>query len=235
MGNPREVERKGRRAASVIIRPNDNQILTSGQAARMLQVAPRTLNKQMDAGKIKGFRLPTISEEHGDGDRRFYLDDVLRYMHSIGMRVDPRLDDSADVVAFAAPVKHDKIQTFTDSLEFGVYLGSSYRCKVAIVGTEYGTQTMRQCIDLIKKHQPTATIAAVFHESEYIEFEESSNTDLKFILPHDTMNVIETAKAYIRPNERLLEAERNARRRNKQELKRARNNEPADTSSGELG
>jgi hypothetical protein len=208
----------------IIIYPSDFATLTCGQVAKMTGVAPRTIAKQFDAGYIRGYRIPALGtggSERGEGDRRMYLDDVIKYMHNIGMRIDPRLDDSADVVGYMLPetVRHERIKTFERSMEFGIYLGQSCQCRVAIVGTEMGVSAMVEAIDLVKQYQPIATTVALFHESELAQFKQYSASDLKYVTPCDTMAVLSNALDFIRGDFDLINKERE-RRKAENELRR---------------
>jgi excisionase family DNA binding protein len=55
--------------------------LTTGEAARICDVASRTVNKWCDSGQLPHFRLP------GGQDRRIYRDVLARFMRERGMRV----------------------------------------------------------------------------------------------------------------------------------------------------
>ncbi len=57
-----------------------DDVLTTGQAAKLLRVAPRTATKIFDAGLVDGYRLP------GSKDRRIYRDSLERFMAARGMR-----------------------------------------------------------------------------------------------------------------------------------------------------
>jgi excisionase family DNA binding protein len=74
-------------------------VLTTGEVARICNVAPRTVSKWFDSGQLKGYRIP------GSKDRRIPLNGLIRFMkqHSIplnGLRtgntrvliVDPQRD-----------------------------------------------------------------------------------------------------------------------------------------------
>ena len=54
-------------------------ILTTGQVARICKVAPRTVTKWFDSGRLKGYRIP------GSRDRRIPKAELVRFMraHSI--------------------------------------------------------------------------------------------------------------------------------------------------------
>lgn len=54
-------------------------ILTTGEVAKICNVAPRTVSKWFDSGQLKGYRIP------GSKDRRIPLNALIRFMkqHSI--------------------------------------------------------------------------------------------------------------------------------------------------------
>lgn len=58
-------------------RPKD--VLTTGEVARICNVAPRTVSKWFDSGKLRGYRIP------GSKDRRIPLDQLLRFMRAHGI------------------------------------------------------------------------------------------------------------------------------------------------------
>lgn len=54
-------------------------ILTTGEVARICNVAPRTVSKWFDNGQLRGYRIP------GSRDRRIPLDQLMRFMKAYGM------------------------------------------------------------------------------------------------------------------------------------------------------
>lgn len=56
------------------MRPKD--VLTTGDVARICNVAPRTVSKWFDSGKLRGYRIP------GSKDRRIPLDQLVRFMRA---------------------------------------------------------------------------------------------------------------------------------------------------------
>jgi len=54
-------------------------VLTTGDVARICNVAPRTVSKWFDTGQLRGYRIP------GSKDRRIPLDQLLRFMRAHGM------------------------------------------------------------------------------------------------------------------------------------------------------
>lgn len=58
-------------------RPKD--VLTTGEVARICNVAPRTVSKWFDTGKLHGYRIP------GSKDRRIPRDQLIRFMRAHGI------------------------------------------------------------------------------------------------------------------------------------------------------
>lgn len=57
-------------------------VLTTGQVAQICQVAPRTVSKWFDSGRLKGYCLP------GSGDRYIPVKELIRFMGSHGLPLD---------------------------------------------------------------------------------------------------------------------------------------------------
>lgn len=57
-------------------------VLTTGDVARICNVAPRTVSKWFDSGHLRGYRIP------GSKDRRIPLDQLLRFMRAHGIPTD---------------------------------------------------------------------------------------------------------------------------------------------------
>ena len=61
-------------------KPKD--ILTTGDVARLCKVAPRTVSKWFDSGRLRGYRIP------GSRDRRIPLQQLVRFMKVHGIPLD---------------------------------------------------------------------------------------------------------------------------------------------------
>ncbi|RMD60472.1 MAG: response regulator [Planctomycetota bacterium] len=61
--------------------PLEKDVLTTGEVAKICNVAPRTVSKWFDSGQLKGYRIP------GSKDRRIPLAQLIRFMkdHNIPM------------------------------------------------------------------------------------------------------------------------------------------------------
>lgn len=60
-------------------------VFTTGEAAKFCKVAPRTISKWLDAGRIRGYRVP------GSNDRRIPREALVRFMKEYGMPLPPEL------------------------------------------------------------------------------------------------------------------------------------------------
>ena len=61
-------------------RPKD--VLTTGEVAHICNVAPRTVSKWFDSGKLRGYRIP------GSRDRRIPRPQLLAFMRAHGIPID---------------------------------------------------------------------------------------------------------------------------------------------------
>lgn len=65
--------------AEFIAHVRRRHVLSTGQVARICGVAPRTVCKWFDTGRLKGYRIP------GSMDRRIPKDELVRFMREAGM------------------------------------------------------------------------------------------------------------------------------------------------------
>lgn len=62
------------------------KMFTTGDVAKLLSVAPRTVSKMFDSGKLVGFRLP------GSLDRRIPRDELLKFLRENKMPIPEELE-----------------------------------------------------------------------------------------------------------------------------------------------
>lgn len=55
------------------------KVFTTGEVARICKVAPRTISKWFDSGRLKGYRIP------GSQDRRIPREYLLKFLTEHGM------------------------------------------------------------------------------------------------------------------------------------------------------
>lgn len=86
-------------------------VLTTGEVARICNVAPRTVSKWFDAGHLRGYRIP------GSKDRRIPLSQLIRFMraHDIplnGLETGNRRILLLDADGASATILRERIPTF---------------------------------------------------------------------------------------------------------------------------
>jgi len=102
-------------------------VLTTGQVAQICNVAPRTVTKWFDSGRLKGYRIP------GSRDRRIPTSELIRFMKDHHMPTDVIetgririliIDSdyqSAEILADAIREKENcKIKTANNSFDAGI-------------------------------------------------------------------------------------------------------------------
>jgi len=103
------------------------EVLTTGEVARICGVAPRTVSKWFDTGKLSGFKIP------GSRDRRIPRESLVRFMkaHGIPLRgldgavtrvlIVDRDYEAADALRVALESSFDyKVQVSTGVFEAGM-------------------------------------------------------------------------------------------------------------------
>ena len=105
------------------------QVFTTGKIAKMCHVAPRTVGKWFDSGRLKGYRIP------GSQDRRIPREYLIKFLKEHGMPLGD-LEDGA--MAKVLIVAQD--QVLTKSLKSEMPLEYSFKLVVANSGFEAGIQ-----------------------------------------------------------------------------------------------
>jgi len=62
--------------------PIEKDVLTTGEVAKICNVAPRTVSKWFDSGSLRGYRIP------GSKDRRIPLSELIKFMRAHGIPMD---------------------------------------------------------------------------------------------------------------------------------------------------
>src|SRR5438270_12502386 len=86
-------------------------VLTTGEVAKICNVAPRTVSKWFDSGALHGYRIP------GSKDRRIPLNQLIRFMKHHGMPLNGLMtgctrvmivDDEQDIVEDLVKILEDE-------------------------------------------------------------------------------------------------------------------------------
>jgi len=62
--------------------PIEKDVLTTGEVAKICNVAPRTVSKWFDSGSLRGYRIP------GSKDRRIPVGELIKFMRAHGIPMD---------------------------------------------------------------------------------------------------------------------------------------------------
>jgi len=84
-------------------------VLTTGQVAKICNVAPRTVSKWFDSGQLRGYRIP------GSKDRRIPMDQLIRFMRAHGIPLNGI--DGASTRVLLIDKQLDVTETLADALD----------------------------------------------------------------------------------------------------------------------
>lgn len=111
--------------------PTDKDVLTTGQVAKMCNVAARTVSKWFDSGQLKGYRIP------GSKDRRIPRAQLIKFMKEHGIPLDGIQSGRPRVLIV------DDDQEVLQALEKGLKEQTNYEVRVAANGFEAGAECER--------------------------------------------------------------------------------------------
>jgi excisionase family DNA binding protein len=101
-------------------------VLTTGEVARICNVAPRTVSKWFDSGQLRGYRIP------GSKDRRIPVEQLLRFMKAHGMPT-AAIETGATGVVIVDPDRE-----FANALRETLMAGEHYDVTIADSAFEAG-------------------------------------------------------------------------------------------------
>jgi excisionase family DNA binding protein len=103
-------------------------VLTTGEVAKICNVAPRTVSKWFDSGALHGYRIP------GSKDRRIPLNQLIRFMKHHGMPLNGLMtgctrvmivDDEQDIVEVLEKILEDEAKYEVEVAKSGFSAGIS--------------------------------------------------------------------------------------------------------------
>jgi excisionase family DNA binding protein len=101
-------------------------VLTTGEVARICNVAPRTVSKWFDSGALHGYRIP------GSKDRRIPLNQLIRFMKQHGMPLNGLMTGATRVMIV------DEEQDIVEVLEKILEDEAKYEVEIARSGFDAG-------------------------------------------------------------------------------------------------
>lgn len=99
-----------------MINPFDKEVLTTGEVAKICNVAARTVSKWFDSGQIEGYRIP------GSKDRRIPVQALLSFMQEHGIPFDGLMSGNTRVLIVDKDAEVCKTleRVFADQTEYVV-------------------------------------------------------------------------------------------------------------------
>ncbi len=98
---------------------SNNEVLTTGQVARICHVAPRTVSKWFDSGKLRGYRIP------GSRDRRIPKTQLVAFMEAYEMPLDELVSPACRVMIFSPKAELELAGEFSNTDRFEVRIAQN--------------------------------------------------------------------------------------------------------------
>lgn len=132
------------------------KVFTTGQVAEICQVAPRTVSKWFDSGRLRGYRIP------GSRDRRIPRESLMTFLKENGLplgklqetttvRVLVISGDSMMLQSIAAPLRSDgfDLRMTSSAFEAGS-LAMQFKPHAVVVDSSVGRETLTSIATLLK-------------------------------------------------------------------------------------
>jgi len=105
------------------------KVFTTGQVAKICKVAPRTVSKWFDSGRLKGYRIP------GSQDRRIPREYLIKFLKEHGMPLGELEDEMTAKVLLVA-----QDQVLIENLKTELPPERSFKVAIASSGFDAGIQ-----------------------------------------------------------------------------------------------
>lgn len=132
------------------------KVFTTGQVAEICQVAPRTVSKWFDSGRLRGYRIP------GSRDRRIPRESLMTFLKDNGLplgklqetstlRVLVISSDRAMLQSISAPLQREgfDLRMASSAFEAGS-LAMQFKPQAVIVDSSLGSETLANMALLLK-------------------------------------------------------------------------------------
>lgn len=142
--------------------PIEKDVLTTGEVAKLCNVAPRTVSKWFDSGSLKGYRIP------GSKDRRIPVGELVKFMKAHGIPMDGITSGSTRVLIV------DRDEDVLGTLRRVLTEQTSYEVRTSSSGFSAGMEAERFkphviLIDLHVGENDAANIAAMVRDSDALQ------------------------------------------------------------------
>jgi excisionase family DNA binding protein len=136
--------------------PIEKEVLTTGEVAKICNVAPRTVSKWFDSGTLGGYRIP------GSKDRRIPVSELVKFMRAHNIPMDALesgrtrvliVDDERDVVDVLKRVLTEQtsyeVRTATNGFEAGVE-AERFKPHVLLMDVHLGDQDPKDLLKFVR-------------------------------------------------------------------------------------
>ncbi len=143
------------------------KVLTTGQVAKLCNVAPRTVSKWFDQGHLRGYRIP------GSKDRRIPLDQLIKFMRENGMPLQGLDIAQVEVLLMVADSSYGEtlsttlrqtggfdVTTTSSAIEAGAAL-QSHQPSVFVVDTECPDLVPETVVRFLKSSEGLSSIRVI--------------------------------------------------------------------------
>lgn len=137
----------------------EKEVLTTGEVAKICNVAPRTVSKWFDSGALKGYRIP------GSRDRRIPSSELMRFMKAHNMPVEGLMtgrtrvllvDADQEVVSTLQKILTEQtnyeVHTATTGFSAGME-AERFKPHVIFLDIHLGDGDARQVADMVRKSE----------------------------------------------------------------------------------
>jgi excisionase family DNA binding protein len=137
----------------------EKEVLTTGEVAKICNVAPRTVSKWFDSGSLKGYRIP------GSRDRRIPVSELIKFMKAHGIPLDGIasgrtrvlvVDDDRQVVDTLEKVLTEQtsyeVKTSINAFQAGMEC-ERFRPHVLLMDIHVGENDARMLVDQVRKNE----------------------------------------------------------------------------------
>lgn len=139
--------------------PFDKEVLTTGEVAKICNVAPRTVSKWFDSGSLKGYRIP------GSRDRRIPSGELMKFMRAHGIPLEGLnsgrtrvliVDGERDVVDTLEKILTEQtsydVHTATSAFSAGMEC-EKFKPHVVLMDIHLGENDAKAFVDNIRKNE----------------------------------------------------------------------------------
>ena len=189
------------------------KVFTTGQVAKICKVAPRTVSKWFDSGRLKGYRIP------GSQDRRIPREYLIRFLKEHGMPLGELEDETMAKVLIVAQdqvlienVRRElpeqrsfKVETAASGFEAGIQ-AESFHPDCIIVDFSIGrTEALQICQNLRRNEEfaDVILIALLPDDGGSTSFDRSTINET-FKKPFDTALLAERLRTLIGSRKELV-------------------------------